>query len=308
MFMWTGRRLRSRAAAPYLVVLMAIAACGAEPAAERPTGIPSVRDGGTTGGDPASVRYTATGTVLQDHRHGPQLCMNVATSYPPQCGGADVVGWDWKAVEFESSGETKWGEYRLVGTWDGKRLTLTEPPGKPAVRTPSSEDTAPKSTSPCPEPPEGWKPVDPRKATDEAMHAAMTRASTAPEFAGGWIDQGYLSKLPPDAKPSEAANDPARYVLNLRFTGDLAGRERWIREVWGGALCVSGAEHSQAELTKIQNRLAEEVDGLQGSGISVVDNRVEATVFVITDELQHTLDTRYGPGVVVLRGFLRPVK
>ena len=48
-------------------------------------------------------------------------------SLPPRCGGPEVAGWDWDAVEAESASGTTWGSYVLVGTFDGGTFTLTEP-------------------------------------------------------------------------------------------------------------------------------------------------------------------------------------
>ncbi|MEV8633096.1 hypothetical protein AB0395_15695 [Streptosporangium sp. NPDC051023] len=298
----------TRMAVPCLTLSLTLAACGTTPSAP---GKPDATGPGaveTTAGGDRAPRYAGSGTVLQDGRHGPQLCTAVAQSYPPQCGGIDIVGWDWKAVESEAAGDTRWGEYRVVGTWDGRRLTLTETPRRPVVSTtpPSSRRHDPRYDSPCPRPAGGWKPVDPAKATEEARQEAMDRAGKAPEFAGAWIDQAYLDDVP-TPQASTAANDPARYVLNLRFTGDLTGRERWIRQVWGGALCVSGAKHAEAELRGIQQKIDKELEGLQSSSVSTLDNRVEALVPVVTDELRRTFDDRYGAGVVFLEGILRPV-
>src|SRR5690606_13734483 len=64
--------------------------------------------------------YRVSGTVLESPEHGPQLCHAVMTSLPPQCGGIDLVGWDWGAVEGEESvSGTTWGSYQVTGTWDG---------------------------------------------------------------------------------------------------------------------------------------------------------------------------------------------
>lgn len=71
--------------------------------------------------------YQVTATVLEDGKHGPQLCGAVAESLPPQCGGPDIIGWDWETVPSESAAGTRWGDYTMVGTWDGERFTLVEP-------------------------------------------------------------------------------------------------------------------------------------------------------------------------------------
>ncbi|MFG6194680.1 hypothetical protein [Nonomuraea sp. JJY05] len=275
--------MNRRTAAFGLLTTLALAGCGASEAASPP-------------------RYEANLTVLEGGGHGPQLCMMVMESLPPQCGGPDVVGWDWNKVDHESQGGVKWGEYRVVGTWDGSRLTLTEPPGAPRKAAPTQEEDL---TSPCPAPEGGWRPVDPAKATQQALDRALARAGTAKEFAGAWIDRSQMKELPPE---STEADDPRRLVLNLKFTGDLSGREAWIREVWGGALCVSGAARSQSELEAIQREIEAELgDGLVSASPSVLRNQVTAQVWVATDEQRRDLDAKHGAGAVALNGVLRPV-
>lgn len=253
-------------------------------------------------------RYEASLTVLEGGGHGPQLCGTVQTSDPPQCGGPDVVGWDWSKVEHESRAGVKWGSYRVVGTWDGARLTLTEPPGAPVKgqEQPTGEDGL---ASPCPEPAGGWRPVDPAKATLEAMEKAIARAGTVAEFAGAWLDQNYPGPPPTTGEEMEKqGNDPKRLVLNLKFTGDLADREEWIREVWGGALCISGAQRSEGELQKTQEQVVKDVgDGFLSASSSVTRNRVEVEVWLATDDLRRRTDEKYGKGVVVFDSVLKPV-
>jgi hypothetical protein len=83
-----------------------------------------------TGGDDGPRRYDATATVLERPGDLPELCEGaIAESYPPQCSGKPIVGWDWNDVDGETSASgTTWGEYHVVGTWDGEQLTLTEKP------------------------------------------------------------------------------------------------------------------------------------------------------------------------------------
>jgi hypothetical protein len=70
------------------------------------------------------------GTVLQRDGEEPELCLSgVAESYPPQCGGPPVSGWDWGTVEGdETASGVTWGAYAVQGTWDGTTFTLTQPP------------------------------------------------------------------------------------------------------------------------------------------------------------------------------------
>ncbi|MBP2703006.1 hypothetical protein JOL79_04210 [Microbispora sp. RL4-1S] len=284
-----------------LTALMALTACGsAGGAAEKAAG-------GETPAVPRT-RYQADATVLSDARHGPQLCADVLQSMPPQCSGPDVAGWDWDAVKHSSQGGTSWGEYHVVGTWDGTRLTLTEPARPAAGRQGSPDDL----TSPCPEPAGGWRPVAPAKATGEAMDAVLARARALPGYAGSWLDQSYLDEIDgyddTDRRWVERyANDPKRLVLNLRFTGDPAAREAAIREVWGGALCLSRARHTEAELRALQERATKEIKGIVSASVDQFAERVELGVWVVTPELRREVDERYGKGLVALNGFLTPV-
>ena len=249
----------------------------------------------------SAPRYTATGTVLEDASHGPRFCGVVLKSLPPQCSGTDLVGWDWSSVEHEARDGVKWGEYTVVGTWDGTRITLTETPKAPRPGDSGDESTF---ASPCPTPEGGWKPVDPAKATEKALQAAMEIARKSPQYAGTWVDQGYLGD---GAVKESEANDPAKLVLNVRFTGDLEGHEQRVRKVWGGALCVSSAKYTEAELHDVQGKVSKEVPGMQSSGVNTVENRLDVTMLVATEGLQQDLDSRYGPGTVRVRGVFEPV-
>ena len=72
-----------------------LAGCAAQPAA------PAV---GAAGTPEEPRRYAAEAMVLESPEHGPELCLGgVLESLPPQCGGPDVIGWDWAAVEDEQS-------------------------------------------------------------------------------------------------------------------------------------------------------------------------------------------------------------
>lgn len=69
------------------------------------------------------------GTVLQIDGEPVKLCLGaVMESYPPQCSGPEVVGWDWASVDgAEASSGVTWGTYAVQGNWDGERMTVTEP-------------------------------------------------------------------------------------------------------------------------------------------------------------------------------------
>ena len=58
------------------------------------------------------------------HRQSPELCLGpIAESYPPQCGGPALVGWDWADHEntFEQQGDVRWGTYLVTGPGTARR-------------------------------------------------------------------------------------------------------------------------------------------------------------------------------------------
>lgn len=262
-----------------------------------------------TGATPdESQEYAASTTVLESPDHGPQLCLGgVLTSLPPQCGGPDVVGWDWDAVENEESANgVIWGEYSVVGTWDGSRLTLTETPGPPKQPESAAEDET-RFATPCDPPPGGWKPVDPTRTTHETQEAALSYAREEPDFGGAWLDQESPGRSEDrGGSPEEIDNDPTSLVLNLRFTGDLDRHEAEVRERWGGALCITEAEQPLSKLLAIQRELGDELEGMTSSSVDEVRGVVEVGVIVADVETQRRLDEKYGEGLVVLQGQLQP--
>lgn len=79
---------------------------------------------------PAPGEVLGQGTVIQTGSDAAMLCLGaVAESYPPQCSGPEIDGWDWSTVEgTESSNGVTWGTYVVQGDWDGERFALTQPP------------------------------------------------------------------------------------------------------------------------------------------------------------------------------------
>ena len=246
----------------------------------------------------SSGRYRGSGTVLQSPAHGPQLCRSVAESYPPQCAGVDLVGWDWDDVDTkEAANGTTWGVYEVTGTWDRERVTLTEPPAAPPG-TPTEE---PDLSTPCPEPAAGWSVVDPATTDDASLSAVGDAARARPDFAGLWWDQPIRGPI--------ATNDPTNLVVNVRVSGDVGAAERDLRAIWGGALCVTAAEHSLAELASIQREIdagARAID-MTWTSVDEVTGTVEVEVVVDDTGLQDQYDARYGPGTVVVSAWLVPV-
>ncbi len=110
-----------------IAAVFALAACG-QGAGSGDSGsgdVGSPPGGGTTD----SVLYQGALTVLQDAEgEVPELCGVVAESYPPQCAGLPVSGWDWDSVEHEEASGVRWGSFLVTGSFDGESLVLTEEP------------------------------------------------------------------------------------------------------------------------------------------------------------------------------------
>lgn len=78
----------------------------------------------------ARTELIGQGTVIQVGDADPELCLGpIAQSYPPQCSGPPVLGWDWASVDqSETVGGVTWGTYAVFGTWNGTSLTTTQKP------------------------------------------------------------------------------------------------------------------------------------------------------------------------------------
>ncbi|MDJ0335421.1 hypothetical protein QMG83_09320 [Salinibacterium sp. G-O1] len=104
-----------------LLPLMLAAALGLSACA---TLSPSPADGGPSPAGPIDV--VGQGTVIQVGDAAPEFCLGgVAESYPPQCSGPELSGWDWAAYEgSETASNVTWGTYAVFGNWDGNVLSV----------------------------------------------------------------------------------------------------------------------------------------------------------------------------------------
>jgi hypothetical protein len=252
---------------------------------EFPTAVPAASGAVTTNG---------LVTVLDDGE-GPELCTFVAESFPPQCSGTPMTTWEWADhPEHEDQSGTKWGSFSLTGTFDGTTFAVTEAIPA-ALYDPMSEAPEPELTTPCAAPAEGWGVIDAATTSQQSMDATFNAAAALPGYAGAFIDQ------PDDAA---AANDPARLIINVSVTEDVAGAEAKLRETWGGALCVSEAKYTEAEL----NDLAMELQKLPGvTTSSAADDVVQIGVLFDDGSLQDWADATYGAGRVEITSTLTPV-
>jgi hypothetical protein len=169
----------SRALLLLVAPVLLLAACAApiEPGGDSP-GSP----GGPGGLAPIAApgEVIGQGTVLQKDGEAAQFCLaGVMESYPPQCGGPVVVGWEWPDDGmWESASGVTWGTYALQGTWDGVEFTLTQPPIPLALYDPMKEDPDPRS--------------DPANAGDSS-EALLLRVQ---EELHAWSDITVLTSYP----------------------------------------------------------------------------------------------------------------
>ena len=122
--------------APTLAAALLLGACGSPtptpgrgttlPASSTPavpTPVPAV---------PSATRpVTGQGTVLQTPDGVAALCLGaVMESYPPQCHGVPLTGWDWETTGPHEEadldgGVTRWGTYAVTGSFDGRTMSVT---------------------------------------------------------------------------------------------------------------------------------------------------------------------------------------
>lgn len=115
-----------------VVGLLLLSACATEPgssAAPSSTTVPSDRRIEDVHPEPPEGRVIGAGMVIDVAGEAVLCGPAIMESYPPQCHGVPLDGWTWDGVEgSETSGETTWGTYAVYATFDGDRLTVTDPP------------------------------------------------------------------------------------------------------------------------------------------------------------------------------------
>jgi hypothetical protein len=139
----------------------------------------------------APVEVQGLGTVL-DSDDSPELCLGaVAESYPPQCSGPPIVGWDWDAVDGEeTANEVTWGAYAVWGEWNGETFTVTREPVPAALYDPMAV------------------PLDPNPWDESLPAGPLTEAETV-----------ALQAQLPDVVPGMLATTPVngRLVVQVMF-------------------------------------------------------------------------------------------
>ncbi|RYB92556.1 hypothetical protein EUA06_06320 [Nocardioides glacieisoli] len=281
----TYSRLPFSGALALVLSVTALAACGNEgdtkavdPSA---SGEPS-STGAPTPVPDGQVRTRGLVTVL-DTGDGPELCLGaVAESYPPQCGGPELVDFDFGDVGAEKASGVTWGQYNVTGTYDGTTFTVTD--AIPAALY----DTMAKPEAGGLEPAcDDATTTDADMASPEDMDATLAAASALPTYATAWLSNGTIS---------------------VAVTEDPEAAEAELRKTWGGLLCVTTVEKTDADLNAVNQELQAALgDQLLTSGSTSPDS-LDAQVVYDDGSIQDWADETYGDGLVRVSSALEPAE
>ena len=280
--------MRIFAAAAVLSVLGALTACSTE---EGMRAVDSAASGDSASDAPASgvptpvpdgeVRTSGLVTVL-DSGEGPEMCLGaVAESYPPQCGGPAVADFEWGDVGAEEAGGVTWGSYALTGTYDGTTFTVTD--AIPAALYDAMAEPETGALGPaC----DDATTTDTKKVTPQDLDATLAAASALPTYATAWLSGN---------------------TINVAVTGDAEAAEAELRRTWGGMLCVTTVERTEADL----NAINQELQGALGEQLltsgSFAPDSLDAQVVFDDGSIQQWADATWGEGLVRVSSALEPV-
>ncbi|MGF9754962.1 hypothetical protein AAII07_07155 [Microvirga sp. 0TCS3.31] len=228
------------------------------------------------------VRTSGLVTVI-DAGEGPELCLGaVAESYPPQCGGPALADFDWGDVGSEEASGVRWGSYALTGTFDGSTFTVTDAIPAALYDTMAAPEEEPLAAA-CDDP----TTTDTAKATPEDLDATLAAASALPTYASAWLTGN---------------------TINVAVTEDAEGAEAELRRTWGGMLCVTTVERTDADLNEVNQELQAALgDQLLTSGSTSPDS-LDAQVVHDDGSIQEWADATYGDGLVRVSSALVPVE
>ncbi|MBS2936659.1 hypothetical protein KDN32_02755 [Nocardioides sp. J2M5] len=272
-----------------MAATLALSACSTEqdmravdPAADEVSGSETLAPDPGSAPDPMPDGPVRTDLVtVLDNGSGPQLCLGaVAESYPPQCGGPAVEDFEWGDVGSETAAGVTWGQYALTGTFDGSTFTVTD--AIPAALYDTMGEPAAGGLEPACDDAEA---TDQAKATPEDMDATLQAASALPTYATAWLSGGTIS---------------------VAVTGDADAAEETLRQTWGGLLCVTTVEKTDADLNEVNTALQQALgDRLLTSGSSAPDS-LDARVVFDDGSIQEWADATYGAGLVRVTSALTP--
>ncbi|WP_457187255.1 hypothetical protein [Nocardioides sp. P5_E3] len=221
--------------------------------------------------------------MVIDEGDGPELCLGaVAESYPPQCGGPALADFDWGDAGSEEASGVRWGSYALTGTFDGTTFTVTDAIPAALYDTMAAPEEEPLAAA-CDSP----TTTDTAKATPEDMDATLAAASALPTYASAWLTGN---------------------TINVAVTEDAEGAEAELRTTWGGMLCVTTVERTDADLNEVNQELQAALgDQLLTSGSTSPDS-LDAQVVFDDGSIQEWADATYGDGLVRISSALVAVE
>ncbi len=275
------------------VSAVALAACSTEGdmRAVDPAGAGTVTGSETPAPDPGvaptpvpdgEVRTSGLVTVI-DAGTGPQLCLGaVAESYPPQCGGPAVADFDFGEVGAEKAAGVTWGSYALMGTFDGTTFTVTN-----SIPAALYDTVAPPEEQPLGAACETPATTDTAMTTPADLDSTLAAASALPGYATAWLTGS---------------------TINVAVTDDAAGAESALRATWGGELCVTTVEKTDADLNAINQELQAALGTSLLTSGSFAPDSLDAQVVFDDGSIQDWADTIYGAGLVRVSSALLPAE
>ncbi|MEO6510838.1 MAG: hypothetical protein ABIO16_07600 [Nocardioides sp.] len=137
-----------------VAALLLVSACGSDTTdtAEDPGGSAPAMP---TAIPPADGPVVGLGLVLDASSGGkPGFCLGpIAESYPPQCTGLAMTGWDWSSHEgaFDNASGVRFGSFVVTGVFDGETLAaqsavsgaVYDPMKEPQPTSSAAEDHTP---------------------------------------------------------------------------------------------------------------------------------------------------------------------
>lgn len=183
-----------------LVAAVVLTACGstgaADPGGVVPTPSASSAPAPPDAVPPADGPVTGIGTVIEVPGQSPELCLGpVAESFPPQCEGIPLGGWDWTTAGAFEDGEsvgnpTRWGTYAVTGTFSGLLLDVTG--SVPLALHDTVEQPSPRPMAPPELTAEQWAAVESGVRAVPGMLTSMREGDTGPVLVEVVHDDGTL--------------------------------------------------------------------------------------------------------------------
>lgn len=250
---------------------------------------------------PAPDRRYATVTAIIEYGDVPVACVGgVAASLPPQCGGLDLIGFEWADVAFqEASGVRFTNATYLEGRFiDADQFEVAMARDATDADRPTGREF--DFSSPCDPPEGGWAVVDASLVDENAIGRVQAYMDGTGDLSALWVTQ----------PPSEVeVMDPANTILNVAVLANAEQHEAAIRELYGGPLCVVVRSTSADRLRAIQDDLTDEMQalGFHYIGADELNGVVSVGVLVLDPVLEAELADRFGAGVIVYEAQFWPV-